>query len=181
MKNLFVTLFVILISISISFACDTLSLMNQQCFIGKVVKIENGEVVFKANGEKYSIPATDIYSIVFENKEDKVYQDYLALDSNQTNLCLLARNDAQMYHGKKGGHFVLGVLFGPFAIIATAAISSPTPYSGSRMHLSKNQSKFKSPEYLKCYKRKAKGQLLVAETIGWVAWMFTYLVLSGGR
>jgi hypothetical protein len=76
--------------------------------------------MFKSQGKKYFIPVTDIYSIFFENKEDKVYVDYVALDSTKSSHCLLGSRDAQLLHGKKGSHIV-GALFGPFAILGTAS------------------------------------------------------------
>jgi hypothetical protein len=96
--------------------------------------------MFKSQGKKYFIPVTDIYSIFFENKEDKVYVDYVALDSTKSSHCLLGSRDAQLLHGKKGSHIV-GALFGPFAILGTA-LSNPTPYVGNNTSLSENKDKF---------------------------------------
>ena len=93
------------------------------------------------------------------------------------NNCLSGRLDAENYHGKKGGHFVLGVLFGPFAMIGTA-LADPTPAKGKQTYMmSENKDQFNDPEYLSCYKKKAKGQLIGAEAAGWGAWILLLLVL----
>ena len=42
---------------------------------------------------------------------------------------------------------------------------------------SKNKEDFDDPEYLSCYKKKAKGQLLGMEGIGWGAWILLVLLL----
>jgi hypothetical protein len=90
--------------------------------------------------------------------------------------CLSARLDAENFHGKKGGHFALGFFFGPFAMIGTA-LANPTPYKGKNTYMmSKNKDLFNDPEYLSCYKSKAKSQLLLTEGIGWAAWIVILLL-----
>ena len=160
-----------------SFAGDILKLNNEKVFEGKVTSIKKCVVHFKANGNKYVIPATDIFSIEFANHDDKVYKDYISSSLNDPNNCLNGRLDAESYHGKKAGHFVLGLLFGPFAMIGTA-LSNPTPERGKQTYMmSKNKEQFSDLEYLSCYKKKAKGQLIAMEGIGWLTWILILLVL----
>lgn len=176
-KLLFLT---VLFFISIScFSNDILTLNNSQIFKGKVSKIKDCMVVFKAEGVKYYVPATDIYSIEFENKENKVYTDYLeSLSEEEASNCLKGSLDAENFHGKKGGHFALGVLFGPFAMIGTA-LSNPTPDRGKKTYmLSENKELFDDLEYLSCYKKKAKGQLILMEGLGWATWILIVLALQ---
>jgi len=168
---------------NVSFPRDILTLTNQNVFEGKVLKIENCNIVFKVNHQKYIVPSSDIYSIQFGNVNDKVYSDYIdfmhSTDNDGDNLCLDGRLDAENYHGKKGGHFFLGVLFGPFAMIGTA-LANPTPEKGAKTFLlSKNKEEFANPEYLSCYKKKAKGQLIGMEALGWGAWILLVLVAGG--
>jgi hypothetical protein len=154
-----------------------LTLNNEMVFIGKVTKIKDCEVVFRADGKKYVVPASDIFSIQFENVEDKIYTDYIKLAEVDPNKCLNGRLDAETYHGKKGGHFALGVLFGPFAMIGTA-LSNPTPEKGKQTYMmSKNKEEFSDPEYLSCYKKKAKGQLVGMEALGMVAWILLIAII----
>ncbi len=142
---------------------------------GDVIKIKDCEVHFKAEGQKYIIPSSDIFSVQFENTTDKVFTDYLKLTDSDPNKCLNGRLDAQSYHGKKGLHFALGVLFGPFAMIGTA-LSNPTPYRGiNTLLMSKNKEQFSDPEYLTCYKKKAKGNLVLMELAGWGTWILLVL------
>lgn len=176
MKKLAVTLSVVFFSL-LTFAGDVLTLTNEMVFEGKVARIKDCSIVFIADGERYTIPADDIYSIQFENVNDKVYMDYIALTQDDPNKCLNGSLDAENYHGKKGGAFFLGVLFGPFAIIGTA-LSEPSPLRGKNTAaMSKNKDLFNDPEYLSCYKKKAKGQLIGAEALGWASWVLLLLMI----
>ncbi|HRF79774.1 MAG TPA: hypothetical protein PL070_06780 [Flavobacteriales bacterium] len=158
-------------------AADILTLTNEMTFEGKVLKIKDCAIVFQADGNKYVIPATDIHSITFENVADEVLVSYLNTLDGNPNKCLNGRLDAESYHGKKGGHFFLGVLFGPFAMIGTA-LANPTPQKGKRTYLlSQNKDQFNDLEYLSCYKRKAKGQLIGMEALGWGAWILLLLII----
>lgn len=79
---------------------------------------------------------------------------------------------------KAGHHFVLGLVFGPFAVIG-AAISNPTPYKGAKtMMLSKNKEMFSDPVYLQCYKKKALGKNVGNTAIGWGVWALFILIIS---
>jgi hypothetical protein len=175
MKKIFLTFFATLFAVA-SFAGDILTLKNEMIFEGKVTKIKDCDVVFKAGRHKYIIPASEIFSLKFENPKDKIYTDYLQITNLNPNLCLKGRLDAENYHGKKGGHFVLGMLFGPFAMVGTA-ISNPTPERGKYTYLmSKNKEHFSDPEYLSCYTKKAKNQLITMEALGFGAWILILLV-----
>lgn len=176
MKKIVLTVVVALFSIA-SFAGDVLTLTNEMVFEGQVTRIKDCSVLFKADGKKYIVPATEIYTIEFENPENKVYTDYMKMAEGDPNKCMNGRVDADNYHGKKGGHFVLGVLFGPFAMIGTA-LSNPTPEKGrNTLMMSKNKDQFSDPEYLSCYRSKAKGQLVGMEALGWGAWILLLLVI----
>jgi hypothetical protein len=175
MNKILMTLVASLFALT-SLAGDILTLNNEMIFDGKVTKIKNCVIVFVANGNKFLVPANEIFSIQFENPEDKVYKDYIKR-SDDPNKCLNGRLDAEAHHGKKGGHFVLGVLFGPFAMIGTA-LANPTPEKGMRTYMaSKNKDQFDDPEYLSCYKKKAKGQLIGMEALGWGAWILFVLII----
>lgn len=177
MKKIALTIISILFVLA-SFAGDILTLNNQMTFEGKVTKIKNCSVVFKADGNKFVIPVSDIYSIQFENVADKVYIDYMKMSDDNPDKCMNGKLDAENYHGKKVGHFFLGVLFGPFAMIGTA-LANPTPEKGKQTYMmSKNKDQFGDPQYLSCYKKKAKGQLIGMEALGWGAWIVLVLVTS---
>jgi hypothetical protein len=176
MKKIVITFIATLFAFA-SFAGDILTLNNEMVFEGKIVQIKGCEVVFKADENKFFVPASDIFSLHFENPEGKVYTKYIKIIEQQEDTCLNGRLDAENYHGKKGGHFILGVLFGPFAMIGTA-LANPTPEKGKQTYMkSENKDQFSDPEYLSCYKKKAKGQLIGAEALGWGAWILLVLVL----
>lgn len=57
-------------------------------------------------------------------------------------------------------------------------MSNPTPYSSSNtLLLSSNKENFSSPEYLICYKKRAKGKLITMEAIGYLTIvMLNYMI-----
>ena len=175
MKTTLTLVFVALFS-SISIAGDIIVLNNEMVFEGTVKSIKHCSVKFKTTAGTFKIPAGDILMLKFENPENNIYVDYLA---NQTkNPCLEGQSDAIKFHGKRGGHFVLGFLFGPFAILGTA-LSKPTPYRGSEtVAFSKNEDLFDDPVYLKCYKKKAKSRLIGMELAGWGSWLVIWAIIS---
>ena len=176
MKKTILSLTALLFAFTI-FAGDILTLNNAMVFDGKILKIEECSLVFKAKGKKYIIPASDIFSIQFEDTENKIYKEYIKMSEADPNKCLNGKLDAESYHGKKGRHFALGVLFGPFAMIGTA-LANPTPEKGKQTYLmSKNKDQFSDLEYLNCYKTSAKRQLLKMEGLGWCTWILLVLVL----
>ena len=160
-------------------AKDVITLNNNKKFEGKVVKLKNCSLVFKSNGSKFEIPADSIYSIQFDDYNNKLYKNYSSGSTSNENLCFQGQMDATNFHGKKGSHFALGVLFGPFAIIGTA-LADPNPYNSSNMMMtqSKDDSKFSDPMYLMCYKKKARTDLIVSESLGWLTWIIL-LVAAG--
>lgn len=177
MKKIIFTLLTALTVISVQ-AFDKLTLTNGMQFQGDVIKVKGCSVVFKTEAGKVEVPAKDIYSVEFENPNDEQFVDYIAiLDSEGTaNKCMNGQMDAENYHGKKGGHFVLGLLFGPFAVIGTAIGSNPSPYnSKNTIVLSQNKDQFNDPEYLMCYKKAAKRSLIGMECAGWAAWILFIL------
>ena len=99
-------------------------------------------------------------------------------DPTYAEKCAFGQQDAEMFHGKKGGHFVLGFLFGPFALIGTA-LANPTPDRGARTYmLSQHKDLFSDPAYLMCYKKKARGKLLGMEAAGWGTWILLLLLIA---
>jgi hypothetical protein len=175
MKKKSIILNLLLCSFVFTQAADVITLNNQMTFSGKVKKIKNCEVKFKTGGEVYYIPGDDIYSIIFEDPNDKVLSAYQQLDDSEK--CLRGRSDADLYHGKTGFHVAMGVLFGPFAIIG-ATLANPTPDKGNDTYImSKNRNNFSDPVYLTCYKKKAKGKNVGNTALGWAAWILLLLAI----
>lgn len=175
MKKLKLSLCLIVFAFS-TYASDILILKNQKSFLGEIIKVQSSELIFKTNGEKFVVPFTDIYSVGFDRTDTDIYSEFLKKSENESNKCLNGRLDAENFHGKNGIHFALGVLFGPFAMVGTA-LSNPTPEKGKEtLLMSKNKDQFSDPSYLSCYKRKAKGQLIGMEAIGWGSWILFLLV-----
>jgi hypothetical protein len=177
MKKLILSILTVVTVISAQ-AFDKLTLTNGMQFQGDVVKVKGCSVVFKTEAGKVEVPAKDIYSVEFENPNDEQFVEYIAiLDSEGSgDKCMNGQMDADKYHGKKGGHFVLGLLFGPFAVIGTAIGANPTPYNAKNtVALSQNKDQFSDPEYLMCYKKEAKKSLVGMECAGWAVWILFIL------
>lgn len=174
-KLLFICFLIVAGSVS---AKDVLTLRNSMRFEGTVVSVRDSIAEFSAAGTVYEIPLVDISEIILEDTSSRAYSDLINLGLEDVNPCQLGHMDAELYHGKKCGHFVLGVLFGPFALIGTA-LSNPTPERGSDTYaMSKNQNYFSDPCYLSCYKKKARSTLLVAEALGWATWILLMICFS---
>lgn len=180
MKNLFILSVALCLVAVDADAGDVVTLNNNLSFEGKILRIKKCQVVFKAYGARYVIPAADIHSIMFEDPQDIVYTEYREKSMLDPDACLKGHTDANAFHGKKVGHVILGFFFGPFAMIGTA-VSNPTPMRGRDTYaLSPNKELFSDPQYLTCYKKKAKGQLIGMEAIGWgISIIYLAIVNSG--
>lgn len=174
-KSLFILL-VCLIALPGLKATDFVVLKDGHGFSGEIRSIKNCTVKLQWNNDKLYIPLEEVEYIEFDDPTEKAALDFMAMPED--NNCILGMKDAEMYHGKYGGHVVLGFLFGPFAMVGTA-IAQPFPYRGKHtMALSKNRELFDNPDYALCYKRKAKGRLIGAEAIGWGS--FILLIIAFG-
>jgi len=143
---------------------DVLTLNNQMMFSGKAVGITDCSLIFSMDSQAYIVPFDSIYTLVFLDTADPVIK---VLEDFNADACLSGKHDAENYHGKKGLHITLGVLFGPFAVLG-AAIGEPTPDKGREtLEMSKNKALFNDPSYLSCYKKKAKAQNVGNTAIGW--------------
>ena len=170
MKKLILSLLTVVTVISAQ-AFDKLTLTNGMQFQGDVVKVKAFSVMFKTEVGKVEVPAKDIYSVEFENPNDEQFLEYIAIlnSADSADKCMNGQMDAQRYHGKKAGHLVLGLLFGPWAIIGTAIVANPTPYNAENNNtvgLSQNKDQFNDALYLMCYKREAKKTLIGREFAG---------------
>lgn len=155
-------------------AKDTLVLNNQLTYAVNITKITPTEVEFKAQTKYYVIPATQVALVKFQNPNNPIYLNYTKSVNDEGNNCSKGAEDARQFHGKKGGHVILGVLFGPLAIIGTA-LSDPTPDKGMRTYmLSKNSDQFNNFEYISCYRRQAKSNLITMELLGWLSWIIIF-------
>ena len=157
-----------------SYAFDHLTLLNKASFEGWVTSIDENVVQFNFNQEIFTIPIGDIETIIFE---DNLNPLLLKLQEKiSDDICYKGRLDAEMYHGKKGIHFALGMLFGPFSMIGTA-LSNPNPRNSKHTYIeSENRDYFNNPEYLYCYKKAAKRKLIGMEALGWATWILIVLL-----
>jgi len=164
----------LMILTSFASAKDTLVLNNQLIYTVNVTKVTKNEIEFKTNFGKYCIPAKEISLVKFQNPNNPIYTNFIKQEQqilDGQNPCTAGRNDARSFHGKKGGHIVLGALFGPFAIIGTA-LSNVTPEKGKYTYASsQNKDLFNNYDYISCYRKQAKSNLIAMEAIGWLVWI----------
>lgn len=180
MKKTLQLLLISVLMVSTTYAADLVTLNNGMKFQGKILNVKKNKVIFQSGDEKYSIPSDQISLLEFEDTTSRLYNDLVEIsqEAEQDN-CSLGMNDAKNFHGKKGGHIALGVFFGPFAILGTAIAANPTPYNAKKaMMISTNKEIFSDPSYLQCYKKQAKGDLIIAELEGWALWILFVIAAS---
>ncbi len=168
-------LFIVLsiLSTTCIYAQDILVKKSGDSLKVKILEVGLSEIKYKnfddLDGITYGIFKSSVVCIRYKNGRVEYFDEKEELSAEK--LCYCGHTDAARYHGKKGTHFVLGVLFGPFAMLGTAA-SKPTPRKGRRTYkLSQNSHLFSDLTYLKCYRKKAKSDLIGMEALGWGAWM----------
>jgi hypothetical protein len=159
----------IFLEITFGFSQDVLTKISGDSIKVKVVEISSTEVKYKnyddLAGITYGIFKSEVLMIRYESGRVETFKDQDLLLSHSEK-CNCGRSDAEKFHGKKDAHFVLGLLFGTYAIIVTAA-ASQTPKKGKFTYkLSQHKALFTDPDYLKCYKKKAKSDLITMEAWG---------------
>ena len=149
-------------------------------FEGRVVKVKSCFLVFKTTAGRFNVPMADVQLVDFADENIRLKKQFNAYQQDPES-CAKGIQDASDLHGKGGLHFALGVLFGPFAVIG-AAVAGPTPASGKNTALaSNNKALFSDPEYLHCYKKKARGKNVGNAAIGWGAITVVLLLVGSGN
>lgn len=144
---------------------DIIVLTNDMVFKGQVVKVRSCEMVFKAEGRRYSIPFTDIKTIEFLEQGSKVHKKFKSFNLSSES-CAKGLEDAENFHGRRSRHFFLGLLL-PAIPVVVALLSEPNPVARKRIaSLSQNQNLFSDPDYLMCYKKTAKKSNVKNAAIG---------------
>lgn len=166
---LFCVFFCLCIScVSHVFAEDTLCLQNEAAFEGKLLKVKKNSILFYTLNQGYEIPMQDIQFIL----PDSTLQAKRIFTP-----CEYARYDAKHYHKRGAEHVFYGAAFGIFSVIITS-FSKATPERGRyTLKKSVNKELFNNPEYLKCYRKKAKTQLIANELMGSAIWGFIFLAI----
>ncbi|WP_396193521.1 hypothetical protein [Flavobacterium sp.] len=169
--------------------CDKILLKSGEEIEAKVLEIGVQEIKYKncsnLQGPTISLLKSDAFMITYANGSKEVFKEAapqttfqnIKSSENDLDICSKGRLDADNFHGKNGGHFILGVLFGPLAIIITSA-SNITPERGKLTYLmSNNKELFAHPEYNYCYKKNAKKKLLLMELLGWATWILILIII----
>ncbi len=156
----------------------------------KVINYQNDTVYFYNAANPETLVQLPKDNITFQNpsglnsyinsaKTAKTLKNtYPTVNQDYSTIYQKGKFDAEHYHGKAGGLFFCGVLFGPFAVIG-AAVCEPTPYTGiNTLAQSQNRDLFGNPTYLTSYKKTARSKLVGAAFVGWISWAVIYLILS---
>lgn len=150
----------------------------------KIVGIGLEEVKYKEyknlSGITYGILKSEVLRIRYENGRVESFSDEeIANNMSPEEKCRCGKSDAAKYHGKKGTHFVYGVLFGPFPLVITA-LTKQTPKRGRHTFImSEHKALFKDPYYLSCYRKKAKSDLIGMELSGFATlYLIEFIILN---
>lgn len=187
-------------------AQDIIYLKNGSEIKAKVIEIAEFTTIYKVfdqiQGPIRHIENDDIFMIIYQDGTRDVFKtkqsektnpesihpatNHFQQTQNRTNdrempnlseRCLRGESDADMYHGKKGSHVALGVIFGGFAIIG-AALAEPTPENGiSTKILTENRDLLQDPTYRSCYTKKARRNNVSNAATGWAAWLLFLILL----
>ncbi|MCI4667167.1 MAG: hypothetical protein MRZ79_03335 [Bacteroidia bacterium] len=135
---------------------DIIELNNEKVFKGKIMKIKDCMVDFKAEGQRYLIPAADIKELYFANPYSSAARKFYKRGKDDNQKCILGATDAEAYHGGGSLYFVLGFLFLFFAFIGPVLFAPKPQNSFNTKTYSKNKQLFDDPIYLDCYKKAAR-------------------------
>jgi len=173
MKNL---LFLLFCSFAItSSATDVLKLSNGMTFEGTVIKVGKCSLSFAINDIAYTIPASDIYSVEFDNIS-KIRAKKISRMINSGDNCFSGTSDGAM-HGHKGGQFCAG-FFGGFIGFAIVAIVDRSPSGSSNLMLiGNNRELWNDLSYLTCYEKQSKKEAMKMAGIGCGSGALLYLML----
>ena len=122
--------------------------------------------------------ASDEFMAYNANIKEALHDQYNKMTTRDADYCLLGEQDAELYHGKQGRFFTLGIFFGPFALLGSA-LTNPVPEKGAyTMEKSINKEHIHNPDYRKCYRGKAKRNHAKYAAMGWGSWLLLSLLIS---
>ena len=157
-------------------SADILTLKNGASFEGKLKKVNTCSVNFSFDGDTYTIPASDIESVLMEKMSRKMARRITALAADDNN-CYTGTMDGAN-HGKGGGHFAAGFFFGIFGIIGVA-VTKRQPFNSANPQIaSKNKQLWNDPEYLACYNKKAKSAAVTNAALGTLGYLLLLVSLA---
>ena len=157
-------------------SADVLTLTNGASFEGKLKKVNSCSVNFSFGGDTYTIPASDIESVLMEKMSRKMAQRITALAADGNN-CFTGTMDGSN-HGKGGGHFAAGFFFGIFGIIGVA-VTNRQPFNSANPQIpGKNKELWNDAEYLSCYNKKARGAAVTNAALGTLGYFLILLSLA---
>lgn len=154
------------LNLIITHAADYVTLKNQMRFKGEILQLNQNGILFFSNSKHYLIPTTDIAKLEFNQSSNNALIKYLTTQDDDAEACIKGEQDAKKYHGKRGIHFISGMMLGPIAFMITG-LSSPTPDKGMfTYNFSKNKALFSDHAYISCYELAAKKQHFIMNGLG---------------
>lgn len=173
--NIMKQFFLLLLSVCLSFAAqaDFIQLTNGDLFEGKVLKVYEGELLFKTEAGTYFIPQQDLQCVNLDHRskrKEKALDDMFATPAEDT--CSRGSVAGGM-HGHGFGQFCAG-FFGSLIGVGIVMIVDKTPSkSKNLLMVADDRDVWTDPSYLACYDKAAKKKALTNSGLG----MLTYVVL----
>lgn len=202
MRRILIIITIISISIVAANSQDVIYKTDGTEIQSKIIELTVETIKYKSydqpNGPIRNILLSEVFMIIYENGNREVFKKDIEVIKEDENIqlgcqnneyfkkedelstmdkCAKGQNDADMFHGKKGSHVVLGILFGGFAVLG-AAVTNPTPEKGINTQImSENKELFNDPSYRSCYIRQARKNNTNGALIGWGSWVLFLLLL----
>jgi hypothetical protein len=131
------------LNLIITHAADYVTLKNQMRFKGEILQLNQNN-----------------------QSSNNALITNLTTQDDDAEACIKGEQDAKKYHGKRGIHFISGMMLGPIAFMITG-LSSPTPDKGMfTYNFSKNKALFSDHAYISCYELAAKKQHFIMNGLG---------------
>jgi hypothetical protein len=155
-----------------SYSKDKIFLKNGKKIKGVISHIEDNRVVIQKKNSQYEYTSDDVQYIEFDVNNVKLAK---IIEQNPDDFTYLdGQQDAQLYHKRFGGNFVLGVAFGLFGFIGVAVGNVKDPPVG----IPDYAEKINSADYREGYRKKGKGKNLGAAGAGWAVGVVLVLIIA---
>lgn len=172
-------LFLTLLFFSANMFADIVTIDGRQYNV-EINRIQPKKVLFTFGNDTYVVPMNKIDMIYLEGSNSTFAKSAEVLNQivSEGNPCLLGTTDAQS-RGKTTVNVIGGVLFGPFALIHKALKDFHPMKDIETITVSGNKDLVDNPNYIQCYRKKAKTKALTETAGGWATWILIVLMTSG--
>lgn len=176
MKKIF---FLMLLFFSVNMFADIVTIDGRQYNV-EINRIQRNKVLFTLGNDAYVVPMGKIDMIYLDGANSTFAKSAEVLNQivSKENPCLLGTTDAQS-RGKTTVNVIGGMLFGPFALIHKALKDFHPMKDIETVAVSSNRDLVDNPNYIQCYRKKARTKALTETAGGWATWILIALMSSG--